>query len=78
MVGWARVLGMERRMVRMGSRVDERIILIGDLDENWGLGIESLEDLLLLCWIALLLVHFASFISCCRCCSGEGLEAILL
>ena len=63
MVGWARVLGMERRMVRMGSRVDERIILIGDLDENWGLGIESLEDLLLLCWIALLLVHFASFIS---------------
>lgn len=49
-------------MVRMGSRVDERIILIGNL-QNWGLGIESLEDLLLLCWIALLLVHFASFIS---------------
>lgn len=31
-VGWARVFGRERRMVKMGRRVDERIIL------NWVFG----------------------------------------
>lgn len=33
---------------------------------------------MLLCWRALLLVHLISFISCCGCCSGDGIEAILL